>query len=528
MIYDKRVASNLIGCLIKKPEILSYTDKYLLTADDFQDKVHRILFSTVYNLFNAGAEKVDIDEINQYLKKYPELYNSFNEQKGNEFLLASVEMATLTNFDYYYDRLKKLSLLRSLKEEGIDVSEWYIEGAYDIAQRQVLEKKLEDTPITDIVAHFQNKLFAIESSFINKKNFQFGDMFEGFEELIESLKKEPDMGLPLMGDIFTTVCRGARKSKVFSSSGSTGSGKSRQAISAACKLAIPFVWDSRKEKWIINGSNQKVLFITTELECSEIQTIILANITGINEEKILNGSYSSEQSQRIKQGLQILEYFKDNFFIYHMPDPTINQLNNNVRRLAITKKIDAVFFDYIHSSPQLIAEFAGAKLREDVVLMMLSTALKNLANEMNVFVWTGTQLNAHGMEADFSDESSLRGSRAVADKLDFGMVLHHVTPEKLKIIKEILKDGRIRPNMYYDVYKNRRGRYRRVRIWVEADLGTARFTDLFLTDEFGNETPIDILATKDLTLDVDITEILSQTREEPEQPNKPKEIKITL
>lgn len=110
------------------------------------------------------------------------------------------------------------------------------------------------------------------------------------------------------------------------------------------------------------------------------------------------------------------------------------------------------------------------------------------------------------------------------------MVIHHVNPEKLKTVREVLKDGRIRPNMYYDIYKNRKGRYRRVRLWVEADLGCARFTDLFLTDEFGNEIPLDILTTKDLTLDINITEILSQTTEKPEEKEKekPKQIQITL
>jgi hypothetical protein len=84
-------------------------------------------------------------------------------------------------------------------------------------------------------------------------------------------------------------------------------------------------------------------------------------------------------------------------------------------------------------------------------------------------------------------------SRAIPDKADLAAVLRAATPDKLKTIQHLLKAGLPKPNMYIDIYKNRRSQFKRARLWIYADLGTCRFEDLFLTDEWGQQLPISIL-----------------------------------
>ena len=523
MIYDKRAATCLLGCLFKSPELLSNTDTYILFAEDFTERLHKLVFSAIFNLYHEGATVLDISELNNYLQKYPELYHFFTEQKGNDFLMTAVEIGELENVNYYYNRIKKLSLLRFIKEQGFSIDRWYKEGLYDIAERQELEKKLDNTSIAEILGDYQSRLFNIEGKFINRKNFKFNTAADGIDELLDRLEKIPEVGLALEGKIFTTITRGARTSKVFCLSAATGIGKSRIAIGNACKLAYPLQWDLRKEEWTNNGSNQKIIFITTELDFDEVQTVILSYISGINEEKILNGTCNLKEKNRLNDTKRIMVKFSENFYIYHMPDPNIAQLNNNIRRLTISKQINCVFYDYIHTSPQLLNEFQGMKVREDVALMLVSTALKNLANELGIFIWTGTQLNAEGEKADFCTEGSIRGSRAVADKLDMGAVLRPATSEFLKTIKPILQNTSYRPNMFIDIYKNRRSKYKRVRLWVDVDLGTARIHDLFLTDDAGNELPIDLLYAVDANAKCDVEDIINEVIERPK-----KVLKITV
>ena len=518
MIYDKKIATHLIGCLIKHPSLLVDTDKYKLEKSDFDHPIHKIIFSTIYNLFQNGAEKITITELHSYLRKYPELYTRFNEEKGSDFILAAEELGEVKNFPIYYDRIKKLALLRELKSQGFDIGDWFAEGSYDIVARQVLEKKLEEATLEQILVSIQGKLFEIESEFVNKRNFHYGEVEEDIEELVESFKLQPEIGMRLQGDIFTSINRGARKGKLYYLSGASGQGKSRLAVGNAAYLAYPVRWCRRKNDWQQEGSCQKVLFITTELSFDEIQTMVLANITGINEEKILNGDYTKSEQKRIDQGIQIMRYYKHNFHLYHMPDPNIQQLNANIKRLVVNKQIQHVFYDYVHTSPSLLAEFSTARIREDVALSLLSTALKNIANELQVFVFTGTQLNAHAMDADFIDEGGIRGARSIIEKADFASAMKIPTKDQLKLVEGVIKKyGNVRPNLYIDIFKNRRGKHKRVRLWSEVDLGCCRITDLFLTDEHNEPIEVNFLYTKDENAQCDITAILSSTTETPAQ-----------
>ncbi len=409
MIYNKNIGAQLLGVLFRKPEILADSDKYLLTTDDFPERLPRMIFGFIFNLFHSGMEKFALEDFVKEISAFPEQLDFFSKNNGEEFLLTAIEIGKVENFDFYYNRIKKLSLLRSLQEGGFNISDWYIEDLYDIKKREVLEAKLEDATVQEILASVQAKFFDIESAFINKKTFKIGTVDENLDNMLANLGKETALGLPVHGETLSTILLGARKSKVFSMSGESGAGKSRYAIATACKLAFPILWDKWNHTWANTGSNQKIIFITTELGDDEVQTIILAYVSGIDEDRILANRLTKEERERLHQAVNIVKAYKENFYIYQLPDPNVNQLNVNVRRYVIRYQLDAVFFDYIHTSPNLLSEFAGAKVREDVALMLLSTALKNLANELEVFVWTGTQINSNIEPGKLAGVECIRG-----------------------------------------------------------------------------------------------------------------------
>ena len=176
----------------------------------------------------------------------------------------------------------------------------------------------------------------------------------------------------------------------------------------------------------------------------------------------------------------------DNFLIVKVPNPNIQLLKNIVRQNWLTNGIKNVFYDYIFSSPSLLNEFRDLRIREDVALGMLSTALKDLAVEMKLFVMSSTQTNAQGDDVNqkgMKDEKVIRGSRAIIDKCDIATVLSRVTSEDLELLKGMIEQIGKAPNQVTDVYKVRRGKYNKVRIWSYMDLGTCRKQDLFVTDE---------------------------------------------
>ena len=113
---------------------------------------------------------------------------------------------------------------------------------------------------------------------------------------------------------------------------------------------------------------------------------------------------------------------------------------------------------------------------------MFSTALKDLAVELNIFVMSSTQVNANAdNNTNIRNESSLAGSRAIVNKADFACIMARPTKEELDFFHN---EGGIsfEPNIVTDIYKVRAGQWNQVRIWSDVDLGNLRKKDLFVTN----------------------------------------------
>ena len=142
--------------------------------------------------------------------------------------------------------------------------------------------------------------------------------------------------------------------------------------------------------------------------------------------------------------------------------------------------------DYIHTSLKILEEITrrsgGIRLREDNILFMLSTRLKDICNQYGIFILTATQLNGDYKDAKVPDQNLLRGAKAIADKIDMGAILLGVTDEDLISLENILCSNLFeRPTIKISIYKNRRGRYKGVYLWCKADLGTCRIQPMFCT-----------------------------------------------
>ena len=159
-------------------------------------------------------------------------------------------------------------------------------------------------------------------------------------------------------------------------------------------------------------------------------------------------------------------------------------------KYIVQDDVHYIFYDYIFSSPGLLSEFRDVAVREDVALMMLSNTLKEVAMEYNVFVQSATQLNDGWSKKEIGerDQNMIRGSKAIADKIDIGIIGVRLTDAEKKQIDAIWQEIKRQkgfthdPNLVLDLYKNRRGKIAHDKIFRYFDFGTCRCEDLFITD----------------------------------------------
>ena len=509
-LSDMTAYRHVIGGLIHKPQLLLEYDD--IKANDFDYAPAAICFNAIRRFYTSGATELSVMELDQEIVRAGgRVAQIYTEGQGLEFLKHAYEQPE--NFKFYYERLKKNSLLRKLKQAKYDISEFYVEekDAISPSEEYKVQQHLDDSSIEEILNSVEKKYAEIRNDFLNGGRLK-GDPAEGINKLIEDLRQSPSIGPSLEGKIFSSACRGARDGCFFLKSASTSAGKTRTSVFDACHLAYPERWSWEKENFIseVDAEGEvrqprKVLFIVTEMDKEELQTIMLAYLSGVDEDHILTGKYEGcgAEYTRVQYAAEIMKKYSGYFIIEEISEPNLQNVEATIKKYATVDGVKYVFFDYIHTTASLVSQFTRNGLREDVVLMLMANQLKQLAKDYNIFIFSSTQVNAAAMgndEMEFMDEKTIRGSKAVADKADIGYVMTRVSDKGwnsvLPSIKVAIRQGVISPEVLdykpthvLDIYKMRRGRYKMVRIWTRLHLGTGYRKDLFITT--AENQPID-------------------------------------
>lgn len=491
---DTTAIIQVIGNVYNNLELLDMTEEYTITDYDFPNEFHRVVFGVLYKIHELGAKVVTLNDINDFLNSRPKSRGIFKANKGEEWLLKASEACQELSFNYYYGRLKKMTFLRELSKHGIDMSEYYDpDNILDAQKKQIQEDWLDNMSLMDIAATVDEKIEKLRTDFVDTTEQECSQAGKDLDELLEDLKAHPEVGVPLYGPLINTVCRGARLKKFYLRSAATGTGKSRTMAADACYIACNEYYDENFG-WMKLYTQQPVLFITTEQELSEVQTMMLAFISHVNEEHILNWEFAEGEEERVYKAKKILKDAP--LYIQELPDFSLDDIENKIKKGIRLYGVRYVCLDYIHTSLKILEEITrksgGVKLREDNILFMLSIRLKDLCNKYNIFILSATQLNGNYVSSETPDQNLLRGAKSMADKIDLGLILLSTNDDDLVALEQILvKGGFDKPTLKISVYKNRRGRYKGVYLWCRSDLGTCRVQPMFCTTWNYEMVPID-------------------------------------
>lgn len=89
-------------------------------------------------------------------------------------------------------------------------------------------------------------------------------------------------------------------------------------IADFCFIGCDEIYEPEKGGWKPTGQGQPSLFIGTEQEKSEIQTMMLAFLSNVNEDHILNGLYTEGEEERVRHAADVI--LRNPVYIEELPD----------------------------------------------------------------------------------------------------------------------------------------------------------------------------------------------------------------
>lgn len=114
-------------------------------------------------------------------------------------------------------------------------------------------------------------------------------------------------------------------------------------IADACNFACDYIYT--EWGWIKNGKSQPTLFIATEQDLGEVQTMMLAFLSNVNEEHILNGQYINDEEARVLEAANIIS--RSPLWIEQLPDFSLEDVENKIKKYIREKDVRYILFDYL-------------------------------------------------------------------------------------------------------------------------------------------------------------------------------------
>ena len=491
-LFDERACSHTLGCLLLDTSLVDDINKPLDRNDFNGERFYEIIFIAIYNLVMQGIEVIDEFAIDSYLNSFKEQYEVFQKNDGLKFISEIREMSNLQNYDWYYHKMRKLSLLRYYESQNLDVKFIYDWSKDDIdGQEQNKFDEYSENQIVDMVENIYTITPRMKyCTNVLSKGIQAG---MGMIDLIHSYMETPDFGYPLSSQGLNTIARGARKGKFLFRSAKSGAGKTRSFIMDAANFAVPWKWNKKKQEFEYTGHCVPTLYIGTEGSLEEFQTIFNAAVSGVDEEHILFGEYEEGELERVEQAAKYIA--ESPLHLEYMDDFSISDIENLTKKYVYSYGIEVMILDYLQTTLRLMSEVSkkSSGLKEYQLLIIFSTRMKAMAERLDIFVESGSQVNIEKDEPRYYDQRVLQGSKAVANKIDVGIIQTDISPRHREKIIAIMRNmvGKKEPNILQWCYKCRSGRLSRIIICSYFDMATMTIEDQFVVDFDFNLIDID-------------------------------------
>lgn len=512
-IYDKALANYLLATLMKNTDYLANIT-YPLNKEDFAPfKAHEIIYECISALAKNGVKTIALNDICLVLKNSPKKLKQLKEdiQDLKGYLVNLSEAGNEDSFLFYYGEVRKRSLLRDLQHKGFDISRFYNPNG----DKETEDNRLRDITIQDILVYWKGVQSSLEQEYdIDETNENKKIGGSKSKDYLQKLRNGEiiNIGESLESEYLTTLTDGIKKGDLIISSGDTSSGKSRRIIGNLCKLCATKKYNKNTDSWEENPSGgHKALYIGCEMKIlEEVDPIFQAYVSDVESKNWKTRNIKKVDNKTFERMLYACDVLDEsNIYGEYIPNFNTTKIEEKIKFYKQKYNIDYVGFDYILLNNALANEFGNMRnsgsARSDEILLELSSFLKDMARKYDVGILSATQVNADVKDYKMRDYSILRGGKAIADKVDCGIIAMPITNEEYNIVEDYIRQWSekynfgIMPNQeeifVETVYKSRFSEYpKECKVFSITNLGTIRQTDMFVTTK--NFKLLDIPKTK--------------------------------
>ena len=491
--YDSRSACQVLGCLMLEPQRLSSREMQVAEFD-FVSPIHKTLFISIYNLSLQGLKTISLGDVETYLANNNPVGHKkmFEEWNGAEWITSILEDANVYNYDYYYWIVRKFSFLRIKMQNGQDVSALLDMTELDCEALRIQRENFDLLTIDDIIRYFDSVNLSAKRPFVTRAEEARRKAGDNAFELLKQLALAPSFGFATESAYLNTIMRGLRRGTFMLETRDSGQGKTRVAIKRLLLTSAPYLWDFKKRTFVRNPHTPVAsLYIGTEMDLyTELEPMMWAFLSGVDEDKIHANTLTPDERQRVERAIKILQ--DTPLYLEDEENYDISFLSHTIEHYKTEYNIGVVAIDYLELTSALTTEFThttrGMGVREDQVLLNLSTNVKNMAKRFDIAMIGFTQTTDLARAEGVRDQRAVKGARSLPNKCDLGMTSFAPTKQEIELLEPLiekcgLNNGRCVPNIGYNIYKNRGGKFKNIKIWGYQDLGTMEYVDLFCTDE---------------------------------------------
>jgi len=338
-----------------------YTLISKMSERDFLYSEHATLFVLLKSLLNKGVEKFDVSMVVDIARN-----DGCLSAVGGPDYIVSINNMTVSdvNFDIYLNTVLEASTkyrLYNILKEGTSI---------------LVDNAKEGQNSSDLIGFVENKILDLSTN--SRSISEPKDVADGLLEYIEERRENKiemsgiSTGFPILNNQIDGLVPGT----LHVIAARLKEGKSTFLTNLSLNVAF-------------KSEPTTVLYIDTEMSFFQWRNRAIAALSGVKERDVIHGGYSDEDYNKIMDKcVKIMD--SKRLFHEYIPGYSVDKIIALYKKYSIKHNLGLIVFDYLKEPD---ASSLERQRKEYQVLGDVTTALKNLAGELNIPAITAVQLN---------------------------------------------------------------------------------------------------------------------------------------